>query len=506
MKALNFNGVYTPGSGYIKSTWWALIVLSFLSLFTFSCKKDTITAKVTSTPVLAASSNSVVLTRDNAAKPALTLTWSAANVQGMQGAVTYFLQWDIKGNNFANAATIKLGKDTLTKAYTQKALNDVFITLPVATATAVEMRLVTATSDGSVSPFNSNVVALTVSTYSKTIPPPYSQLWMVGDATPKGWDISNATPMVQDGSDPYLFTYTGVLVAGEFKIATVKDFDGAFYRPLANHPALTETAVQVSSGDPDNKWQISTTQAGNYKITLNLHTNTISIVNTDPPKAPFSQLWLLGDATPGGWSLDAVTPLTVDASDSFIFTWTGPLTTGDFKIATAKDFNAPFYRPTTNAPDLSATAVQLNAGDPDNKWHITTASTYKITLNLHTNTISIVNTVVSTPPYTALWIIGDASPGGWSLDAATPMVKSATDPFVFSWTGPLVAGEFKIATAKDFGAKFYRPVTDHPALSATTVQLSAGDPDNKWIVTASSAGNYKITLNMKDLSVAIVKQ
>jgi hypothetical protein len=85
-------------------------------------------------------------------------------------------------------------------------------------------------------------------------------------------------------------------------------------------------------------------------------------------------------------------------------------------------------------------------------------------------------------------------------------VKSAADPFVFSWTGPLVAGEFKIGTAKDFGAKFYRPVSDHPALSATTVQLSSGDPDNKWVVTASTAGNYKITLNMKDLSIAIVKQ
>jgi hypothetical protein len=506
MKASNFNGAYAPGSKHTKPALWALMMVSFMSLFAFSCKKDNITARVTSTPALSASSNAVVLTRDNAAKQALTLSWTAANVQGMQGSVTYFLQWDIKGNNFANAANVKLGKDTLTKNYTQEALNDMFITLPVATATAVEMRLVTATSDGSVSPFNSNVVALTVTTYSKTIPPPYSQLWIVGDATPKGWDIGNATPIVQDGNDPYLFTYTGILVAGEFKIATVKDFGGAFYRPLANHPALTETAVQVSSGDPDNKWQIAAAQAGNYKITLNLHTNTISIVNTDPPKAPFSQLWLLGDATPGGWSLDAVTPLIVDASDSFIFTWTGPLVAGDFKIATAKDFNAPFYRPTTNAPDPSATAVQLNAGDPDNKWHITTASTYKITLNLHTNTISIVNTVVTTPPYTALWIIGDASPGGWSLDAATPMVKSAADPFVFSWTGPLVAGEFKIGTAKDFGAKFYRPVSDHPALSATTVQLSSGDPDNKWVVTASTAGNYKITLNMKDLSIAIVKQ
>ncbi|SEP40497.1 SusF/SusE family outer membrane protein [Mucilaginibacter sp. OK283] len=506
MKALNFNDVYSSRYKNSKPMFWGLLLLSVFALLTFSCKKDNIMPQVTSTPVLSATSSTIVLTRDNKDQQAVTLKWSAAAVKGLQGSVTYFLQWDLKGSNFANATNVKLGRDTLTKTYTQEALNNLFYTLPIAAATQVEVRIVIATSDGSVSPFNSNTIGLTVTTYNKVIPPPYSALWMVGDATPKGWDIGNATPMVQDGTDPYLFTYTGLLVAGEFKIATVKDFGGAFYRPLTNHPDLAATTVQVSSGDPDNKWQIAAAKAGNYKITLNLHNNSISIVNTDPPKAPFSQLWLLGDASPGGWSLDAATPLVVDASDSFIFTWTGPLVAGDFKIATAKDFNEPFYRPTTNAPDLSVTAVQLNAGDPDNKWHIAIASTYKITLNLRTNTISIVNTIVSTPPYTALWIIGDASPGGWSLDAATPMVKNATDPFVFTWAGPLVAGEFKIGTAKDFGAKFYRPVTDHPALSATTMQLSSGDPDNKWVVTASTAGNYKITLNMKDLSIAIIKQ
>ncbi|SDD37808.1 protein of unknown function [Mucilaginibacter pineti] len=506
MKAFNFIGAYSPAYKNSRPTFLGLLLIAVFALFIASCKKDTIIPQVTSTPLLSASASTIVLSRDTKDQQAVTLKWSAATVKGMQGSITYFLQWDLKGSNFANATNIKLGRDTLTKSYTQEALNDLFGTLPFAAATPVELRIVIATSDGSVTPFNSNTIGLTVTTYNKVIPPPYSALWMVGDATPKGWDISNATPMVQDGTDPYLFTYIGLLTAGEFKIATVKDFGGAFYRPLTNHPDLSVTTAQVSSGDPDNKWQIAAAKAGNYKVTLNLHNSSISIVSTDPPKAPFSQLWLLGDASPGGWSLDAVTPLTVDASDSFIFTWTGPLIAGDFKIATAKDFNAPFYRPTTNAPDLSATAVQLNAGDPDNKWHITTASTYKITLNLRTNTISIVNTIITTPPYTALWIIGDASPGGWSLDAATPMVKSVTDPFVFTWTGPLVAGEFKIGTAKDFGAKFYRPVSDHPALSATTVQLSSGDPDNKWVVTASTAGNYKITLNMKDLSVAIVKQ
>jgi len=483
----------------------AALLLLAVALFS-SCKKDPLAGQVSAKPELSASSASVVLTRANASNAAITLKWTAASVKGMNGFITYFLQWDRKGNNFANPSNLKIGRDILTVNYTVEALNNLFGTLPVDAPAEVELRIVSATSDGSVPPFYSNVLGLTVTSYSQTIPPPYSQLWMVGDATPKGWDIGNATPMVQDGTDPYLFSYTGPLVAGEFKIATTKDFGGAFYRPLSNHPALTETAVQVTSGDPDNKWELTPATAGNYKVTLNLHSNTISIVSTDAPKAPFDKLWLLGDATPGGWSLDKATPLLVSGSDAFIFTWTGPLVAGDFKIATALDFGAPFYRPKTNAPDLSATDVQLNAGDPDNKWHITEASTYKITLNLRTNSITIVNTVVATPPYTQLWVVGDATPNGWDINNASPMVKSATDPFVFTYTGALVAGEFKIATVKDFGGKFYRPTENHPALTATTTQLSSGDPDNKWQLGASDAGNYKVTLNMRDLSIIITKQ
>jgi hypothetical protein len=75
---------------------------------------------------------------------------------------------------------------------------------------------------------------------------------------------------------------------------------------------------------------------------------------------------------------------------------------------------------------------------------------------------------------------------------------------VFTYTGQLTAGEFKIPVATgDWGAKFYRPVTNHPALTDNHVQLSAGDPDNKWQIT--DAGNYKITLNLHNLTINITK-
>jgi hypothetical protein len=485
---------------------WLLIgsVLGLLVLcFAFpSCKKELNLphGTVTATPKLTASVDTLVLAQEDSTKAAVTISWSAAGVQSTTGKVVYLLQFDKKGNNFASPLSIRLSADTTKMAYTVKQLNTLLVAYPINTPIPFEVRVVTATSDGAITPVISNAVNLTITTYADV---PFNKLWLIGDATPGGWGLGTLTPMLQSSADPFTFTYSGNLVPGEFKVATAADYNAAFYRPTTNHPALTATAVQVTAGDPDNKWLI--TDQGEYTITLNTKTNTIKIVEVNAPKPPYTALWLIGDATAGGWSLNAMTPMAESKTDPFIFTYSGALVLGEFKIATKADFGAPFYRPTTNDPDISATAVQLNAGDPDNKWKVTDAGMYTITLNLHNNTISIVEQPkITTPPYDKLWLIGDATAGGWSLDNMTPMVQDGANPFVFNYTGAFLAGEFKIATTNDFGAPFYRPTENHPDLSATAVQVTAGDPDNKWQVT--NAGTYKISLNTQTNTIAITKQ
>ena len=495
MKNINLN---LKNPGLLFAGIWGLLLLCF----TFqSCKKELQVphGTVTASPKLTASADTIVLAQEDSSKTAVTISWSAAGVKGTTGRVVYILQFDKKGDNFASPITVKLSSDTTKMVYTVRKLNTLLGAYPINTPTAFEVRVVTATSDGAITPVISNMVNLTVTTFADV---PYHQLWLIGDATPGGWGLNTLTPMVTSSADPFIFTYTGNLVPGEFKIATAADYNAPFYRPTSNHPALTATGVVLSTS-PDDKWQV--TDQGQYTITLNLHNNTISIVEINAPKPPYTALWLIGDATAGGWSLNAMTPMTESKTDPFVFTYSGALVLGEFKIATKADFGAPFYRPTTNDPDISATSVQLSAGDPDNKWKVSDAGTYTITLNLRNNTITIVEQPkITTPPYSKLWLIGDATAGGWSLDAMTPMVQDGTNKFVFTYTGAFLAGEFKIATAADFGAPFYRPTDNHPDLSATAVQVTAGDPDNKWQVT--SAGTYKISLNTQTNTIAITKQ
>ena len=223
------------------------------------------------------------------------------------------------------------------------------------------------------------------------------------------------------------------------------------------------------------------------------------VVLTATPYMAVSNIYIVGDATPNGWNIDNPNQLTPSASSSSVFTYTGILNAGEFKILASKgDWNVPFYRPLSDHQALTETGVQYTAS-PDYKWLITTPGAYTITLDITKLTISIVS---FTAP-TQLWLVGDATPGGWNLDNATPLTVSPSNPTVFTYTGPFTPGEFKIATAKDFNAPFYRPTTNHPDLSATTVQVSAGDPDNKWQVMAATAGTHTLTLDTFNMTISI---
>src|ERR1035437_1912777 len=238
-----------------------------------------------------------------------------------------------------------------------------------------------------------NIIKLTIS-ISELALPLYSQLWIVGAATPNGWDINNPNQMKVDVFNAFIFRYNEVLAAGEFKIPTaLGNWGGDFYRPLTNHPPITDTTaalVQGLTNPPDNKWQIST--PGPYKIALNISTNSIHII----PFTPFTSLWLVGDATATGWNINNPTPIVPTPGDPYTFTFTGPLTAGEFKIpVTTGNFGCPYFRPEINHPNISDTNAPYVpvlgglADANDYKWYISIPGNYKIPLNQLYETISI---------------------------------------------------------------------------------------------------------------------
>ncbi len=104
----------------------------------------------------------------------------------------------------------------------------------------------------------------------------HSVIYLIGDATPAGWNLLDAVPMKQDAANPFLFTTTVKLTStGDFKIA-VNNHGGwgqRFY-----HPESGDKTKITDDGTDDRKWTVSAN--GYYAITVDLLAKTISIEET----------------------------------------------------------------------------------------------------------------------------------------------------------------------------------------------------------------------------------
>lgn len=370
-----------------------ILVLGFIAIF--SCKKPSYNYTVImNTPTLTASVDSVRLLQENDANEAVSFSWTSGTNYKTNAAISYVLKIGKKGENFSNPTTFDIGKENLSKSFQVSDFNSLLVDsmhLPIDTLTTLEVRIISSILAEPVQYDSTNTVTLQVIPY-KFVPlttgPAYSRIWIVGDATPNGWDINNPNEMMVDPANAFQFKYNEVLKAGDFKLPVgTGNWNGDFYMPPTNHPDLSSTAVQLTvGGHPDNKWQIVT--PGAYKILLNISASPFITIT---PFTPYSKLWIVGDATPAGWNIGNPTPMVQTAGNPSEFTYTGPLTAGGFKIPTATgNWGTDYFMPATDgAPITETTLLFIRGGNPDNKWKVAVAGNYKITLNQLHETIII---------------------------------------------------------------------------------------------------------------------
>ncbi len=227
-----------------------------------------------------------------------------------------------------------------------------------------------------------------------------------------------------------------------------------------------------------------------------------------------STLYMVGDATPNGWSIDTPTPLTQSGEDALIFTWEGTLNTGEMKLClTTGSWDAGFIRPVNNQEAISKSNISgqtfvMWAGDPDNKWRITEAGKYRLTFDLRNWTMSTEYLGEKEKPavepivLSHLYAIGSATPGGWAWDNAQELEMKSD--YIFVYEGELLAGELKFAGEKSWDVSFIRPasadankINKNGAESGDFTYTTA--PDDKWVV--EDHGNYRLTLDLEHWTI-----
>lgn len=354
-----------------------------------SCKSDMETNKGDTALEVILSDNDIECRQRQGEQLALQISWTSGTNHGTGSAISYDLEIDLQGNDFASGIKKHIGTtDSRVVTFTNTELTDTikhyFPDVVEEQSTLFEVRVlatIVMTGEVQISP----VQTMAVSIYKKRI----LNLYLVGDATPGGWDAQLATRMTPDEDNPALFTYTGVMRRGEFKLLLQTGrFMPCFVRN-EDDPSLIVYREQEDDY-PDFKWYIPHT--ADYRITVNTDLLSIDTVNLggtyiDPI---YDHLYMIGSATPGGWSWDNLTELTATTDNPNVFIYEGPLFAGEIKfpLEVVHDWSGDFLlAPTADIPVENADTYVV-ANQPDYKWVVSTAGDYRITIDVENVTIT----------------------------------------------------------------------------------------------------------------------
>lgn len=214
---------------------------------------------------------------------------------------------------------------------------------------------------------------------------------------------------------------------------------------------------------------------------------------------------LIGDATPGGWSLDNAVVMKPTADG--VFEFVGDLKDGSLKFITQNDF-APSYGPQTNGDSLVIGTVELayraTYDDPDNAFAVK-AGRYSLVLDLSGEVAKLTvadGTDLADKWYVeypdTLYAVGDATEAGWTASEAIAIVETADNSGVYMDTLLLKSGELKFLNQRDWGAGYGASVANESIDNAGEYVLAAlDDTDMKFKVALPQATEFVVEVNIE---------
>ncbi|MGN1216624.1 MAG: SusF/SusE family outer membrane protein, partial [Phocaeicola sp.] len=358
-------------------------------------------------------------------------------------------------------------------------------------------------------------VTINTSTLDVVIDPidveePEPELYLIGDATTGGWDVPQATKMNYIES-AQAFEWEGALKAGKFRFVC-QNISGMFWPGYAkdanddNKMVYFETAP---SSEQDISFDID--KPGIYKITAN--TSSLD-VNIQPisVQEPAPELYLIGNATPGGWEIMNATEMSYNEADK-TFEWNGNLISGELRFICQR-IPGTWWPGYVKDPVNEGKAKYFDAQPADGediKFTISDAGKYYVILNTETLEVVIRKQDDVTVLYDNVWMIGDATPIGWSWKDMVEMNQSEQNGNIFTWTGHLNAGEIKFSldgpTANAFsGYLVYATKQDASIFNDTDIDIRNSGEDYKWKLSELEAGTYTITINFNTNKISFEKQ
>lgn len=324
----------------------------------------------------------------------------------------------------------------------------------------------------------------------------FDQLWLVGAATPGGWDWTNPSKIVCTGTGLYEGNVT--LTNEAFRFFTVRDDWGSGRNyPYYEGEGYTIDSNFVNANDGDQNFSFVGTP-GEYGLTVDTVNKTITL-GAPISLCDFDQLWLVGAATPGGW--DWAAPTALPCVGKGVYSGDVTLTNEAFRFFTVRDdwgsgLNFPYYE----GEGYTIDGNFEDAMDGDNNFrYIGTPGTVTLTVDTLAKRIYIGSGASCATPQ--LWAVGAATPGGW--DWAAPTEIPCTGDNVFSGQITLTNEAFRFFTARDdwaSGLNYPHYVNEGYTIDSNFEDAADGDNNFRFIGTP---GTYTITIDDKNKTISL---
>ena len=357
------------------------------------------------------SSNTLVLLVTNATNTAVSFTWNSSPY-GDNNIINYALQFDTVGGNFTKPQIIKYGS-ALTSDISVNDLNSAAIAAGVLGGSTknVEFRIVSYLGTTYATPLvYSDAVNISITTFTP-IPP---TLYIVGDATPGGWNNPVPLPSQQfTRIDAVSYGIVVNLTAGKSYLLLPVNGD---WTHKYGGASATGGALLADNAVPGSNTPAPAT-SGNYQIVVNFQTGTYTVTpfTTTIP----SNLYIVGDATAGGWANPVPTPSQQFTQiDAVSFGIIVNLTAGGSYLLLP--LNGDWTHKFGGASATGGTLLADGAVPGSNTPAPAASGTYEIIVNFQTGTYTITPFTGVLPVPTNLYIVGDATAGAWNNPVPIP--------------------------------------------------------------------------------------
>jgi hypothetical protein len=286
--------------------------------------------------------------------------------------------------------------------------------------------------------------------------------------------------------DSSIYTYSGVLSAGNLYFQTTKGSDKNVYELGA------DSTVELKGTTP-----VTIPEKGYYNITVNMDTKkfTMSYATLG------NSLFMIGVPV-DSWDGIRAGYLTCTEAKPFVYTYSHFFYAGAYKFLLQTDNSLAKLAPDKSSGDILFFASEdaaVAANYQNENWNLPSEGDYTVTVDLLLKKVTMTPTVYFPNLVDSIFIVGNKY--GWDANVGgKALTRSATNSKIFSITDDMDAGVFKFALQKHCYRPCLNKVTDTQFVYYTA---PTDDQDVKWEIT--TAGNYTITLNLTTNAISIVK-